>query len=265
VVVETDPVPKTTLTRTLRLGLSGDDVKTAQQRLKATKFDPGPIDGVFGPGTQQAIWAFEGLVLKRPYAAQVGKLPDDLWQTMQDPIQFRPRRPDQAPGTTHMEIYLDLQAAIVFTDNTPTLITHISSGSGETWCELLTYDTDNKGNPLNPPVQKDVCGLSKTPGGVFKFYRRYFGDRLGALGAMFNPVYFNMGIAVHGAHNVPNTPASHGGIRIAIAIADYFPSLVRTGDLVYVWDGVKEPEQQTTENMLPVFNYPNPTHTTTVP
>jgi peptidoglycan hydrolase-like protein with peptidoglycan-binding domain len=262
VVVNTDPVPKTVLARTLKVGMQGDDVKAAQVRLKAMKFDPGPIDGVFGPGTQQAIWAFEGLVLKRPYDQQVGKLTNDLWQVMQDPIVFGPRRPN-APTPTHMEIYLDLQAAIVFTNNLPTLITHISSGSGETWCQLLTQDTDDKGQPIDPPIQKDVCGVSKTPGGVFQFYRRYSGDRLGPLGGMFNPVYFNWGIAVHGAHNVPNTPASHGCIRIPEFIATYFPTLVAKGDRVFVWDGVKEPEEIQGRDTLPVFNYPNPNPSTT--
>jgi hypothetical protein len=162
-----------------------------------------------------------------------------------------------------MEIYLDLQAAIVFTNNLPTLITHISSGSGETWCELLTLDTDDKGLPVDPPIQKDVCGVSRTPGGVFQFYRRYSGNRLGPLGGMFNPVYFNYGIAVHGAHNVPSTPASHGCIRIPEFIATYFPSLVAKGDRVYVWDGVKEPEEIKGRDTLPVFNYPNPNPSST--
>jgi hypothetical protein len=142
----------------------------------------------------------------------------------------------------------------------PKLITHISSGTGETWCDEITQDTDDKGLPLATPVTKHVCGVSKTPGGVFKFYRRYDGNRQGPLGGMWNPVYFNYGIAVHGAQNVPLTPASHGCIRIPMFIADYFPSLVKNGDRVYVWDGVKEPEQLSKSEMTPPFNYPDPAH-----
>ena len=265
VVVQTDPVPKTTLTKTLKVGMSGPEVKAAQVRLKAMGFDPGPLDGTFGPGTQQAIWAFEGLVMKRPYAQQIGKLDNNLWQLMQDPIVFSPRRTDPKAGATHMEIYLDTQSAILFKDNKSELITHISSGTGQVWCDIVKYDTDNKGNPLNPPLEKDVCGVSTTPGGKFQFYRRYPGDRQGPLGGMWNPIYFNYGIAVHGAHNVPNAPASHGCIRIPMFIANYFPQLVAKGDLVYVWDGIKEPEQQSLQDMTPVFNYdnPNPSSTTT--
>jgi hypothetical protein len=208
------------------------------------------------------MWAFEGLVKNIRYDQQTGELTNDLWQVMQDPIEFGPRRKGGA-GNTHMEIYLDLQAAIVFTDDKPTLITHISSGTGERWCEIITQDTDQYGVPLPEPVEKDVCGISKTPGGVFKFYRRVAGTRNGPLGGMYNPVYFNYGIAVHGARNVPDTPASHGCIRIPMWISEYFPSLVTNGNRVYVWDGVKEPEQQSEKNMLPVFNFNNPDATTT--
>jgi hypothetical protein len=263
VVVVTDPAQqKSQLSQTLRKGTYGDEVKALQQRLKDFGFDPGPIDGQFGSGTQQALWAFEGLVLNRRYDEQTGELTNELWQTMQDPIVFGPRRQGGA-GNTHMEIYLDLQAAIVFTDDRPALITHISSGTGETWCEIITQDTDDKGELLPEPVKKDVCGVSKTPGGVFKFYRRVDGNRQGPLGGMYNPVYFNYGIAVHGAKNVPDAPASHGCIRIPMYISEYFPSLVKNGNRVYVWDGVKEPEQQTEKQMLPVFNYRNPDATTT--
>ena len=59
---------------------------------------------------------------------------------------------------------------------------------------------------------------------------------------MWNPVYFNYGIAVHGAGNVPSYPASHGCVRIPMHIGNYFPSLVKYGDQVFVFDGIKEPE-----------------------
>ena len=43
---------------------------------------------------------------------------------------------------------------------------------------------------------------------------------------MYNPVYFNYGIAIHGAQNVPDDPASHGCIRINNYLAEFFPDLV---------------------------------------
>jgi len=260
-VIETTPSSTMPPLRTpLSKGSIGNDVRALQRRLHDLGFDPGPADGQFGTSTEQALWAFEKLVLGTPSAEATGVLTDDMWQTMQDQIVIQPRR-TEGVGLTHFEIYLDLQVAIVFTDDAPTLITHISSGSGETWCELVTYDTDDEGQVLEAPIEKDVCGVAKTPGGVFEFYRRYEGNRRGPLGGMYNPVYFNYGIAVHGAQNVPVMPVSHGGIRIPMFIADYFPTLVSNGDHVYVWDGEKEPEEQSKADMLPIFDYPNPDST----
>ena len=255
---------KTNITRDLKKGHYGDDVRGLQMRLTQLGFDPNGIDGSFGSGTEMAVWAFEGLVYGTPYAEQTGVVTNEMWQKLQDPITFRAQRAEVRPGGTHMEIYLPIQAAIVYTDGMVRRITHISSGSGEEWCEVTKQDTDDQGQPLPEPILKDVCGVSKTPGGVFKFYRRYEGKRLGPLGGMMNPVYFNYGIAVHGADNVPKEPASHGCIRIPQWMATYFPTLVANGDYVYVWGfNGKQPEENTKDEMLPVFNRLNPNSTLT--
>jgi len=262
VVIPTNPaIVKTQLAQPIKYKSKGDSVVALQERLKALGFDPGPADGTFGRLTQQALWAFEKLILGTPSDAATGVLTNEMWQTMQDPIAIQPLR-EVGLGKTHMEIFLDKQVAIVFTNDLPVLVTHISSGSNEKWCEIAKYDTDEFGQPLAVPIEKDICGFSKTPGGVFQFYRRVAGTRVGALGSMWNPVYFNYGIAVHGASNVPLTPASHGCVRIPNDIGDYFPSLVANGDKVYVWDGVKEPEAQTKKDRTPPFDYPNPAATT---
>jgi peptidoglycan hydrolase-like protein with peptidoglycan-binding domain len=43
----------------LREGATGAKVKELQQRLKALGFNPGPIDGIFGTGTVQAVISFQ--------------------------------------------------------------------------------------------------------------------------------------------------------------------------------------------------------------
>jgi peptidoglycan hydrolase-like protein with peptidoglycan-binding domain len=269
IVVNTDPaVVKTSLTHSLGKGNAGEDVKQVQQRLTDLGFAPGPIDGLFGSGTQQAVWAYEKLILKTPRAQATGRVTNEMWQGMQDQITIPPRRPTQA-GSTHVEIYVPEQVLIVFKDNVPELIAHISTGvqnpdgTPKKWCEILTEDTDANGSPLPEPVQKDECADAKTPGGVFRFTRRYEGKRVGPLGGMMNPVYFNYGIAAHGADNVPLEPASHGCVRMNQKIALVFPGMVKKGDLVYVWgqDG-KQPEQYSKADSLPSFNYPNPDATT---
>jgi murein L,D-transpeptidase YcbB/YkuD len=44
---------------TLKLGSSGDDVIAVQQALAQLGYDPGSVDGDFGPATQQAVVAFQ--------------------------------------------------------------------------------------------------------------------------------------------------------------------------------------------------------------
>ena len=48
-----------TITRLLRRGHSGEDVNELQQLLMQAGFDPGTVDGVFGPGTESAVKAFQ--------------------------------------------------------------------------------------------------------------------------------------------------------------------------------------------------------------
>jgi hypothetical protein len=255
------PVAKTVLARDLLMGVTGDDVKALQARLTALGFAPGVADGIFGDQTQQAVWAFEKLVLRTSRAQATGRVSNDMWQRMQDPIVVQPRR---AGAGTHVEIYLPEQVAAVFTDNRATLVIHISSGTGKEWCEDVLLDTDAKGDKLDPPVPDRLCGVSKTPGGVFRFEREVVGKRVGPLGGMDNPIYFNYGIAMHGAANVPLEPASHGCIRMHKRISETFQSYVHLKDLVYVWgeDG-RNPEDYSAQEMKPVFNRRDPTATTT--
>jgi phage protein D len=46
-------------TRTLRQGVNGEDVQRWQTFLRAKAFDPGPIDGIFGPKTRAGTMAFQ--------------------------------------------------------------------------------------------------------------------------------------------------------------------------------------------------------------
>ena len=268
-------VPKTSFAETLAMGAFGSDVEQLQTRLTELGFVPGVVDGQFGSLTQQAVWAYKKLVGGMTWEeldASNSKtaVTNELWQQMQDPITIAPRRP-QGLGSTHVEVYLPTQVMAVFTDDKPVFIAHVSTGellpdglTPATFCETALYDTDANGNPLDPPEERAICAEAKTPGGVFKFTRRYDGKRVSPLGGMLNPVYFNFGIAIHGAENVPTHPASHGCVRIHNRLAEIFPSLVERGNRVYVWghDG-KEPEYYTKNESLPSFNRPDPNATTT--
>jgi peptidoglycan hydrolase-like protein with peptidoglycan-binding domain len=247
-------VPQQPLGRELVKGTTGDDVKMVQQRLYELGFDPGGVDGNYGSSTIEAVWAFEKLVLGTPRDKVAGQVTPAMWSRMEQPLDVKPRRPNASP--THVEVYLPEQVLVVFKDNKPILISHVSTGSNQDWCEVVKVDNDD-----GTQTEKGVCGKSITPGGIFYFNRRYPGWRESELGRMWNPVYFNYGIAVHGAGNVPNYPASHGCVRIPLHIGNYFPTLVKYGDQVYVFDGVKEPEEYGAQ--LPYFNRPDPNYTTT--
>ena len=263
-------IPKVPLTRNLERGTSGDDVAMVQQRLADIGFDPGPIDGVVGTLTKQAVWAYEKLVMGVPRADATGVVTPALWDRIQEPLMVQPRRPTGGLQN-HTEIYLEEQVLVVFHKDVPALITHISSGEldefGEPalYCEIVTYDTDSDGELLEEPITKEICAYAKTPGGVFTYRRLIEGTRNGPLGDMWNPVYFNYGIAVHGALQVPAEPASHGCVRIPLHISEYFQSLIEIGESVLVWNGVSEPEDVTYEESLPSFDgsVPNPNPTTT--
>lgn len=259
VSVSTSTLPKVPLTRRLREGVKGDDVLRLQERLAQLKFDPGPLDGEFGQATKQAVWAFEKLVLKTPRKEATGVVTPTMWDTIQSDIRVTPRRDADSPS--HVEIYLPEQVMIVFKETEVMLITHISSGSNEPWCEEVTIDPGEEGNNTLKQIKVGVCGEAVTPPGLFYFFNRKQGTRESRLGTMYNPVYFNYGIAVHGAILVPLEPASHGCIRIPMSIARYFPALVEYGDRVYVFDGVKEPEQY--GSPPPPFDRPDPNYTTT--
>jgi lipoprotein-anchoring transpeptidase ErfK/SrfK len=256
-VPATDPPPSSSLAPAGLLEL--------QERLTELGFDPGPADGVLGRQTEQAIWAAEKLYLGTPREQVTGLASDALIAALGREGGTDPRAPRRSvPDGTHVEIDLPSQVLIVYDRDQPVLVTHISTGeldeSGEPaqWCETITIDTDAQGNPLPEPQQTPMCGISKTPGGIFDVDRLLPGTRIGPLGAMWNPIYFNFGLAIHGAFNVPTLPASHGAVRVPMEISEYLPDLIPVGTPIYVWDGVKEPEEQSREDELPAFGWPDP-------
>ncbi len=259
-VETTAPVTKVPLDRTLTKGVAGSDVQSVQERLTDLGFAPGPTDGVYGDETIKAVWAYEKLVLGVDSNQPTGRVTPEMWDAMQEPFVIQPRRPNATPD--HVEVYLPEQVLAVFHDDSPVLITHMSSGTNEEWCEEVTISPGEYGNrDGDEPIVRGECGRSNTPGGVFEFYRQVEGIRDSALGSMWNPVYFNYGIAIHGALNVPLQPASHGCIRIPLGISEGLQDLVGMGDQVFVWDGEKEPEEH--GSPPPTFNWLDPDYETT--
>lgn len=212
------PVDPTTVAEPdgpLQSGSKGLRTRALQQALKDQHYDPGTVDGAFGGQVRMSVWAFQAL----------HGLPKDgvVDADLEALILSRPVQPMLRPelGPTHTEVDLTRQVLMVFRDGSPTLITHVSSGSQVPYCE----DTEVGQN----------CGEAVTPEGIFKYERRIDGWRDAPLGRLYKPVYFRGGFAVHGAGSVPDHPASHGCVRTPMHIAEYFPALVADGDTIEIY------------------------------
>ena len=191
-------------------GSSGPVVAAYQQRLKKLHFDPGVLDGVYGQDTNYAVTAVDKLLgLPRD-----GRITPAV-QAGLEHFTYTAAMP-HAEGD-RVEINLDTQVLTVFKNHQPILITTTSTGSGVHFCGGA-----------------DGCQYAITPTGHFHFQFLHRGWDNGKLGKMWNPYYFNGGIAVHGLASVPAYPASHGCARIPMDIANYFPLLVTKGESVYV-------------------------------
>jgi peptidoglycan hydrolase-like protein with peptidoglycan-binding domain len=195
----------------LGVGSRGPEVQMYELRLKQLHFDPGPVDGYFDQKTRYAVEAVE----KMFGGARDGRIGEGVRFALATFHWPKPAIPKGEPD--RVEIDLDKQVLTVYRNNQIVLITTTSTGSGRRFCG-----------------GDDGCQYAVTPPGRFTFDWHYNGWRNGSLGHLYNPYYFNGGIAVHGYTSVPTYPASHGCARIPMHIADYFPTLVFKGMPVYV-------------------------------
>jgi lipoprotein-anchoring transpeptidase ErfK/SrfK len=177
-------------------------VQVVQQRLVELHFEPGPVDGSFGGDTTTAVQSFQKVTGRDPS----GVVDAELWDALQQPLDVAPMVPGGAP--TRAEVDLDRQLLVLWQDGRVQLITRVSTGARAT----------------------------RTPPGRFHVLRRVSGWDPGPHGSLYNPLYFNGGIAFHGFGSVPLSPASHGCVRIPMTIAEHFPDMVANGTEVYVVD-----------------------------
>ncbi len=222
----------------LRIGSRGPLVYLYEARMKALHFDPGPVDETFDQDTQYAVIA----VQKYFQQARTGVI-DGGVQLALSHFQYAPAEPTSEPD--RVEIDLDKQVITVFQNWQPILLTTTSTGSGAHFCGGV-----------------DGCQYAITPPGHYHFYSLYRGWQNGKLGRMWNPYYFNGGIAVHGLASVPAYPASHGCARIPMHVADYFYTLVHNNESVFV---VGTPKRPGDSSVGSVGSRPAPPTPTTAP
>jgi peptidoglycan hydrolase-like protein with peptidoglycan-binding domain len=201
----------------LQMGDSGPVVLAMEQRLAALHYDVGTPDGHFGPADQYAVIAFE----KVHGMDRTGRATDDVVAAMAsaaDPAALVP-----TGGAMRVEIDVPRQVLFLYVGNQLNRILPVSTGSGAHYC------------------QNGDCGVAVTPGGSFRIFRKILGLQISPLGQLYNPLYFNGGIAIHGEPSVPSYPASHGCVRIPMNSSLWFYNLVPDGTPVYVVGGPAAP------------------------
>jgi L,D-transpeptidase catalytic domain/Putative peptidoglycan binding domain len=258
-------VAKSAIDRTLQNGDKGDDVKMVQERLNAMKFDVGNADGIFGDNTRAAVWAYQDLIRdpqKTPKRTADGKVTPELWSQMQDGFDLTDWTPNASKR--HVQISLPAQVMIVWNGPTVEVISHVSTGSGKEWCTQPKNVPPWPGattttNPVAGERPQKICGKSITPGGVFRVYRKNFGEWEIPLGTVFDPVFFNKGIAIHGFADVPRDPASHGCVRVPLHVGARLSKLLQKDDAIFVYDGVKDPRVYGAQ--APPDDFPDPEDT----
>lgn len=197
--------------RVLRLGDSGSDVLAWQRRLADNGFWLGAADGTFGPLTQQATWALEKTVgLRRD--GQVGAVEREALDGARDRLRAR------TTSGRAIEIDLERQLLLVVESGRVRAVLNTSTGSGATY------------------VDGGRTKRAVTPRGTFTVHRQINGLRRSPLGVLWRPKYFNGGIAVHGAPEIPPWPASHGCVRLSNAAMNWIWSddLMPLGAVVHV-------------------------------
>jgi peptidoglycan hydrolase-like protein with peptidoglycan-binding domain len=184
-----DSTPETTTTTKapkvhppgLVTGDSGPKVQALQERLAALHYDVG-ADGQFGGATYQAVMAFQ----KVTGMNRTGAATDDVVAALATATAPGPLVP--GGGATRVEIDIARQVLFLYRGNQLDKILAVSTGTGRHYCE------------------NGDCGVAVTPGGSFTVSRRIAGWHTSPLGKLYNPMFFNGGIAIHGAPSVPGYP-----------------------------------------------------------
>jgi len=122
-------------------------------------------------------------------------------------------------GYKHVEVDLDRQV-LLLTDDEGAIkkILPVSTGSNKQYHE------------------KGMSGLAYTPRGRFRIYAKIAGWRKSPLGMLYYPNYFSDGLAIHGNSSVPNTPESHGCIRVPNSAAIDLYKRLPVGTIVLIYD-----------------------------
>lgn len=191
--------------------LTRAELKKAEARLAEMGYRPGRVDGVIDGNTRKALIVFQKW--------EGRKLSGHLSRKEFDAIlnAEAPRARDS--GYRHVEVDLERQLLLLTDDaGTVTRILPVSTGSNKRYNE------------------KGIRGLAYTPTGRFRIYAKIWGWRKSPLGLLYYPNYFSDGLAIHGNPSVPNTPQSHGCVRIPMSAAAEISKALPVGTILLIYD-----------------------------
>lgn len=164
-----------------RRGSSGPMVTYLQERLASLGYNVGTIDGQYGESTKDAVMAFQ----KVERLTRDGEAGPEVWGAL---VTGQRPTPRLSRSGTRVEIDLTKQVLFYIQNDVVTEILPISSGAP---------------------------GWETRPG-TFRVFRKVVDWERSPLGFLYYPSYFDGGIAIHGAWDVPPWPASHGCVRIPV-------------------------------------------------
>jgi N-acetylmuramoyl-L-alanine amidase len=213
--------------KAVRVALSVEEIREAEQTLSDLGYWTGPIDGKLDEASRHALIAFQKVESRRTS----GRLSKSELEAIRNASRPSPRE----SGFAHIEADLSRQVLfIIDATGQVTKILPISSGNGKEF------------------TSEGWTRRAITPLGRFKVHRQVEGWRKAPLGDIYYPNYFLSGVAIHGYPSVPVVAASHGCIRIPIFAAKEFTEMTPIGTPVIVHDGGPiDPDEDARYNPLP--------------
>jgi len=192
-------------------GSEGPEVMALEQKLDSLRYDVGSVDGAYDKDTAYGVTAFQKIAGSDPTGRATDEVVAAVNSAGSSPAALVP-----GGGADRVEVDLARQVLFLYQGDSLYKILTVSSGNGERFCS------------------EGWCRRAITNPGSFKVYRQAQGWEKGPLGSLYNPAYFDGGIAIHGATSVPASPASHGCVRIPMGAAEWFPDYAPLGTPVYV-------------------------------
>jgi hypothetical protein len=191
--------------------LSRAEVKEAEARLSEMGYGTGRVDGGIDGVTHNAIIAFQ----KYEDREVTGRLSRGDFDAIMSATA--PQAKDS--GYSHVEVDLDRQVLLLTNgEGVVERVLPVSTGSNKHYNE------------------KGMRGLAYTPRGRFRIYAKLSGWKRSPLGLLYYPNYFSDGLAIHGNPSVPQSPQSHGCIRIPMSAAAEVSRLLPVGTIVLIYD-----------------------------